>query len=46
VAREYERLKARLATASPRDRIAYTRGKTTFVLEVTEQARRYYSSRR
>jgi GrpB-like predicted nucleotidyltransferase (UPF0157 family) len=46
VAREYESLKARLAFASPRDRIAYTRGKTAFVLEVTEQAKRYYSGRR
>lgn len=46
VAREYEGLKTRLASASRRDRIVYTRGKTAFVLEVTEHARRYYSSRR
>lgn len=39
VAREYESLKVRLATASARDRVAYTRGKTEFVARVTEQAR-------
>ncbi len=40
VAREYERLKVQLASASPHDRVAYTRGKTEFVVEVTEQAKR------
>lgn len=43
VAREYESLKLRLASASPRDRVAYTRGKTAFILEVTELAKRHYS---
>ena len=42
VAKEYERLKAQLAPASPHDRVAYTRGKTEFILKITEQARRYY----
>jgi len=42
VAREYEALKIRLAAASPRDRVAYTRGKTKFIDRVTEQAKRYY----
>lgn len=42
VAREYERLKARLVSASPGDRVAYTRGKTEFVVEVTEQAKKHY----
>lgn len=42
VAKEYERLKARLAAASPRDRVAYTQGKTEFVVKVTEQAKRHY----
>lgn len=42
VAREYEGLKARLAAASPHDRVAYTQGKTAFVVRVTEQAKRYY----
>ena len=42
VAREYECLKAQLASASPHDRVAYTRGKTEFVVKVTEQAKRYY----
>jgi MOSC domain-containing protein YiiM/GrpB-like predicted nucleotidyltransferase (UPF0157 family) len=40
VAREYEQLKAQLVSASPRDRVAYTRGKTDFVVRVTEQAKR------
>jgi GrpB-like predicted nucleotidyltransferase (UPF0157 family) len=42
VAEEYARLKAHLASAFPNDRVAYTRGKTEFVLRVTEQARRHY----
>lgn len=42
VAKEYEGLKLRLASATPRDRVAYTRGKTEFVEKVTEQAKRYY----
>ncbi len=42
VAREYEGLKVRLASASRQDRVAYTRGKTEFVVRVTEQAKRYY----
>ncbi len=41
VAREYERLKMRLAADSANDREAYTRGKTEFVVEVTERARRH-----
>lgn len=42
VAREYENLKRRLASAAPRDRVAYTRGKTEFIVRVTEQAKRFY----
>jgi len=42
VAEEYEVLKVQLASASPRDRMAYTRGKTEFIVRVTEQAKRYY----
>jgi GrpB-like predicted nucleotidyltransferase (UPF0157 family) len=42
VAREYEHLKVQLASASKLDRVAYTRGKTEFVVQVTEQAKRYY----
>lgn len=41
VAREYEALKVHLASASPHDRVAYTRGKTEFIVRVTEQAKRY-----
>jgi GrpB-like predicted nucleotidyltransferase (UPF0157 family) len=42
MAREYERLKMHLSSAFPKDRVAYTRGKTEFVVRVTEQAKRYY----
>lgn len=42
VAREYEALKLRLACASPQDRVAYTQGKTAFVVRVTEEAKRYH----
>ena len=40
VAREYEALKIRLASASPGDRVAYTHGKTEFIERVTERAKR------
>jgi GrpB-like predicted nucleotidyltransferase (UPF0157 family) len=43
VAKEYEDLKIRLASSCPNDRAAYTRGKTEFVLRVTEQAKRHYA---
>ena len=42
VARDHESLKLRLAAAFPNDRVAYTRGKTDFIVRVTEQARRFY----
>jgi GrpB-like predicted nucleotidyltransferase (UPF0157 family) len=42
VAREYEELKFRLAAAYPNDRVAYTKGKTEFILRVTGQAKRFY----
>ncbi len=42
VAREYEALKVRLASASPRDRVAYTRGKTEFIVRMAQEAKRYY----
>lgn len=42
LAREYEALKVRLASDSARDRVAYTRGKTEFVVRVTAEAKRYY----
>ena len=38
VAREYEALKRRLAADHPNDRVAYTRGKSTFIESVTERA--------
>lgn len=42
-AREYQALKLQLASDSPKDRVAYTRGKTRFISTVTEQAKRFYS---
>lgn len=39
-AKEYERLKLRLSADSRQDRVAYTSGKTEFVLKVTAQAKR------
>jgi GrpB-like predicted nucleotidyltransferase (UPF0157 family) len=42
VAKEYESLKVHLASAFPKDRVAYTRGKTEFVVRVTERAKQYY----
>ena len=41
VAKEYEALKVR-SSDSPRDRVAYTRGKTEFIVRVTEEAKPYY----
>lgn len=42
VAQEYQALKLRLVAAFPDDRVAYTRGKTEFVVKVTEEAKRFY----
>jgi GrpB-like predicted nucleotidyltransferase (UPF0157 family) len=42
VAEEYSQLKNRLAATYPHDRLAYTEGKTEFVVRVIEQAKRYY----
>ncbi|MGH9940015.1 MAG: GrpB family protein [Blastocatellia bacterium] len=42
VAEEYQRLKLRLASDYPNDRVAYTRGKTEFVVKVTAMARQFY----
>ena len=40
VASDYQDLKYRLAAAHPNDRVAYTQGKTEFILRVMEQAKR------
>jgi len=40
LAREYEGLKRRLASATPDDRAAYTAGKSEFIARVTAQAKR------
>jgi GrpB-like predicted nucleotidyltransferase (UPF0157 family) len=39
VATEYERLKVRLASAHPNDRVAYTAGKTDFIMSVMAKAK-------
>jgi GrpB-like predicted nucleotidyltransferase (UPF0157 family) len=43
MAKAYESLKLVLASAAPHDRVAYTLGKTEFILDVTEKAKRYYA---
>jgi GrpB-like predicted nucleotidyltransferase (UPF0157 family) len=40
VAKEYESLKVRLASAFPNDRVAYTHGKTEFTVTITNEAKR------
>jgi GrpB-like predicted nucleotidyltransferase (UPF0157 family) len=42
VAKEYEDVKFRLASAHQHDRVAYTQGKTEFIVRFTEQAKRQY----
>jgi GrpB-like predicted nucleotidyltransferase (UPF0157 family) len=42
VAKEYQDLKLRLANDYPNDRIAYTNGKTEFIVRVTKIAKKYY----
>jgi GrpB-like predicted nucleotidyltransferase (UPF0157 family) len=42
VAEEYRRLKMDLASAHPNDRVAYTQGKSRFIIGVTERAKRFY----
>ena len=42
LAAEYGGLKRRLAAEHPGDRVAYTRGKTDFVVRITREARAYY----
>jgi GrpB-like predicted nucleotidyltransferase (UPF0157 family) len=41
-AKEYEKLKVRLAREYPRDRVAYTDGKTEFVVRVTQKAKKHW----
>jgi GrpB-like predicted nucleotidyltransferase (UPF0157 family) len=41
VAREYGLLKIQLASISPQDRVAYTRGKTEFIIKVMNNAKHY-----
>ncbi|MCH9647564.1 MAG: GrpB family protein [Deltaproteobacteria bacterium] len=42
IAQQYQELKVRLALTAPRDRVAYTQGKTEFIRKVTEQAKSFY----
>ena len=42
VAKEYETLKLSLAHDYPNDRIAYTKGKTEFIVKVTRAAKEHY----
>ncbi|MBD3320828.1 MAG: GrpB family protein [Chitinivibrionales bacterium] len=41
-AREYELLKKQLEAKYPNDRIAYTNGKTEFIIKITQQAKSCY----
>jgi len=43
VAREYEVLKRSLAAKCEHDRVAYTKGKTEFVVRVTQTAKEFYA---
>jgi len=42
IAKEYQVLKSRLAGEHPGDRVAYTAGKTDFIVRMTERAKEYY----
>ncbi len=42
VARKYQDLKLRLAKDYPNDRVAYTNGKTEFILRMTKRAKQYF----
>jgi GrpB-like predicted nucleotidyltransferase (UPF0157 family) len=42
VAEAYHQLKIRLAATHSHDRVAYTEGKTEFIVRVTEEAKRFY----
>ncbi len=43
IAEEYQQLKMRLASEHPNDRVAYTNGKSEFIVRVTAMAKRFYS---
>jgi GrpB-like predicted nucleotidyltransferase (UPF0157 family) len=42
VAQEYQDLKLRLSNDYPNDRVAYTNGKTEFIVRITKIAKEYY----
>jgi GrpB-like predicted nucleotidyltransferase (UPF0157 family) len=43
-AKHYEELKQSLSERYPNDRIAFTEGKTEFVVSITERAKQYYAT--
>ena len=45
-AKEYETLKHTLARDYPNDRVAYTNGKSEFVVRITQVAKEYYRNKR
>lgn len=45
-ARRYGELKHVISSRHPRDRVAYTREKTDYIISVTEKAKEYYSTNR
>jgi len=46
VAAEYQALKFHLASAHPNDRVAYAKGKTEFIVRITDQAKEFYGKAR
>ena len=42
IAQDYQAVKLRLAQEYPNDRVAYTKGKTEFIVRVTQTAKEYY----
>ena len=42
IAKEYAALKWTLAKKYPKNRVAYTKGKTDFIVRITEEAKKYY----
>jgi len=46
IAKQYEALKLRLVNEYPNDRVAYTQGKTDFIVKVTQIAKEYDSPKK
>lgn len=43
IAKQYQGLKIELSKKYPNDRIAYTKGKTEFIVRITDVAKKYYN---